>query len=277
MDKVGDMLWASDELKAMVEAAQAAGAGLRRHFAHLSGLGVRAKSGPADLVSIADEEAERITRAILSKARPGYAFLGEEGGAVGGSGGDAGHTWIVDPLDGTTNFLFGSPLWGVNVALAREGQVVAGVTWLPMLDELYVAEQGKGCWLNGHRIHVSARGTLIEAVLACGIPFAGKPDHPLFAREMALLSADVAGIRRTGACAVDMAWVAAGRWDAYWERALNAWDMAPGVILVQEAGGVATAVDGSPLDLHGQNVCVSNGALHPLLVEVLNRARDGDA
>jgi len=277
VDDVGDMVWASDELKAMVEAAQAAGAGLRRHFADLSALGIRAKSGPADLVSIADEEAERTTRAILSKARPGYAFLGEEGGAVGGSGDDAGHTWIVDPLDGTTNFLFGSPLWGVNVALAREGQVVAGVTWLPMLDELYVAEQGKGCWLNGQRIHVSRRGTLIEAVLACGIPFAGKPDHPVFAREMALLSADVAGIRRTGACAVDMAWVAAGRWDAYWERALNAWDMAPGVILVQEAGGMATAVDGSPLDLHGQNVCVSNGAIHPALVDVLERARDGAA
>ena len=114
-------------------------------------------------------------------------------------------------------------------------------------------------------------------MLACGIPFAGKPDHPVFAREMALLSANVAGIRRTGACAVDMAWVAAGRWDAYWERALNAWDMAPGVILVQEAGGTATAVDGSPLDLHGQNVCVSNGAVHGVLIEALNQARDGHA
>ncbi|WP_024867571.1 inositol monophosphatase family protein [Pseudoxanthomonas suwonensis] len=265
------MLQASDELKAMVEAAQAAGAGLKAHFARLSELGVRAKSGPADLVSIADEEAERTTRAILARARPDYAFLGEEGGAVDGR--DAGHTWIVDPLDGTTNFLFGNPLWGVNVALAREGKVVAGVTWLPMIDELYVAEQGKGAWLNGQRIHVSSRGTLIESVLACGIPFAGKPDHPVFAREMALLSAHVAGIRRTGACAVDMAWVAAGRWDAYWERALNAWDMAPGVILVEEAGGVATAVDGTALDLHGQNVCVSNGAVHASLVEVLERAR----
>src|SRR3546814_5252337 len=122
-----------------------------------------------------------------------------------------------------------------------------------MLDEFYVAELGGGAWCNEQRIHVSARGRLVEAVLACGIPFAGKPDHPLFAREMALLTEATAGIRRTGACSVDMAWVAAGRWDAYWERALMAWDMAPGVILVQEAGGVATSVDGSPLDLHGGN------------------------
>ncbi|HWU71800.1 MAG TPA: inositol monophosphatase family protein [Pseudoxanthomonas sp.] len=266
------MLEPSRDLLAIIEAAQAAGAGLRKHFGKLSELGVRSKNGPADLVSIADEEAERTTGSILAKARPDYGFLGEEGGEFGGR--DDANTWIVDPLDGTTNFLFGSPLWGVNIALAREGQVVAGVTYLPMLDEFYAAEQGKGCWLNGQRIHVSARGALIEAVLACGIPFAGKPDHPLFAREMALLSPGVAGIRRTGACAVDMAWVAAGRWDAYWERALNAWDMAPGVILVQEAGGVATAADGTPLDLHGQNVCVSNGAVHAALVDVLQRARN---
>ena len=265
------MLEPSRDLQAMIEAAQAAGAGLQKHFGKLSELGIRSKSGPADLVSIADEEAERTTRAILAKARPGYGFLGEEGGAFGGS--DDACTWIVDPLDGTTNFLFGTPLWGVNVALVREGEVIAGVTHLPALGETYVAEQDKGCWLNGQRIHVSGRGTLIEAVLACGIPFAGKPDHPVFAREMALLSADVAGIRRTGACAVDMAWVAAGRWDAYWERALNAWDMAPGIILVREAGGVATSVTGDRLDLHGQNVCVSNGAVHAALIEQLNLAR----
>ena len=264
---------ASSELNGMVDAAMAAGEGLLRRYAQLSELEVQTKAGPTDLVSIADQEAENTVRTLLAVARPSYSFLGEEGGSGGGS--DQSQRWIVDPLDGTTNFLFGCPLWGVNVALARAGQVVAGVTYLPMLDELYVAEQGKGCWLNNSRVRVSASAELIEAVLACGIPFAGKPDHPLFAREMGLLSASVAGIRRTGACAVDMAWVACGRWDAYWERALNAWDMAPGVILVQEAGGIASAVDGSELDLHGQNVCVSNGAVHARLVEVLERARTG--
>ncbi|NZA26892.1 inositol monophosphatase [Luteimonas sp. SJ-92] len=260
----------SSELQAMIEAAQAAGEGLRRRFGQLSELAVRAKSGPADLVSIADEEAERTIHALLARARPAYAFLGEEGGASGGA--EAAQTWIVDPLDGTTNFLFGCPLWGVNIALAREGEVVAGVTYLPALGELFVAERGAGAWLNGRRIRVSARARLIESVLACGIPFAGKPDHAVFAREMALLSGEVAGIRRTGACAVDMAYVAAGRWDAYWERALNAWDMAPGAILVREAGGAVSGVGGAALDLDGGNVCVSNGAIHAVLLERLAAA-----
>ena len=264
------MLDVSDELKAMIEAAQAAGEGLLQRFGQLAELGVRTKTGPADLVSIADEEAERTTREILGKAQPSFGFLGEEGGAIDGS--DDGQIWIVDPLDGTTNFLFGTPLWGINVALAREGEVVAGVTWLPALKEMFVAAKGEGAWLNGQRIHVSTRHRLVDSVLACGIPFAGKPDHPVFAREMALLSAEVAGIRRTGACSVDMAYVAAGRWDAYWERSLNAWDMAPGVILVREAGGVATSATGAALDVHDGNVCVSNGAIQAALIERLNAA-----
>jgi myo-inositol-1(or 4)-monophosphatase len=259
----------SRDLEAMIDAARRAGAGLRRHAGMLPELQARTKSGPADLVSQADEEAERTVRERLAAARPRYGFLGEEGGAIAG---DDAHTWIVDPLDGTTNFLFGTPLWGVNIALAREGEVIAGVTFLPMLDEMYVAEQGQGAWLNGERIHVSTRSRLVDSVLSCGIPFAGKPDHPVFAREMALLTERVAGIRRTGACSVDMAWVAAGRWDAYWERALNAWDMGPGVILAREAGGIATAVDGGALRLEDGNVCVASAAIHPLLLEVLRAA-----
>ncbi len=264
------MLEPSRELQVMIEAAQAAGEGLLKRFARLQELQVQTKRGPTDLVSIADQEAEATVRARLAAAQPRYAFLGEEGGVGGGS--DASQLWIVDPLDGTTNFLFGCPLWGVNVALAREGRVVAGVTYLPVLNELFVAETGRGSWLNGQRIRVSQRAELIASVLACGIPYADKPDHPVFVREMALLSDQVAGIRRTGACAIDMAYVAAGRWDAYWERALNAWDMAPGVILVEEAGGRASSVTGQTLDLHAGNVCVSNGALHEVLVERLNLA-----
>lgn len=260
----------SPELSAMIDAAQAAGHGLLRRFSQLSDLVIRAKSGPADLVSVADEEAEQTTRTILSRFRPDYAFLGEEGGQIGGR--DASHSWIVDPLDGTTNFLFSCPLWGVNVALARDGEVVAGVTYIPVMEEMFVAEKGRGAWLNGRRIHVSNRATLGEAVLSCGMPFAGKPDHPVFAREVALLSADISGLRRTGACAVDMAYVACGRWDAYWERALNAWDMAPGLILASEAGGTVSNVRGDRLDLHGQNVCISNGHIHNALVDRLNQA-----
>jgi len=264
------MQHASSELKLMIQAAQAAGQGLLQRFGQLGELGVRTKTGPADLVSIADEEAERTVREILGKARPTFSFVGEEGGTSRGS--DDAQAWIVDPLDGTTNFLFGTPLWGINVALEREGEVVAGVTWLPALREMFVAEQGGGAWLNSEAIHVSARHRLVDSVISCGIPFAGKPDHPVFAREMALLSERTAGIRRTGACSVDMAYVAAGRWDAYWERALNAWDMAPGVILVREAGGVASSVTGGLLDIHGGNVCVSNGHIQGALMEQLSRA-----
>ena len=260
----------SSELQAMLEAAEAAGHGLLKRFGEIGQLQVRTKSGPADLVSIADEEAERTIRGILAKARPAYGFVGEEGGSSAGT--DRADNWVIDPLDGTTNFLFGTPLWGVNVALVRDGEVVAGVSWLPALGEMYAAEQGGGAWLNGERIHVSTRHRLVDSVLACGIPFAGKPDHPVFAREMALLTTLTSGTRRTGACCVDMAYVAAGRWDAYWERALNAWDMAPGVILVREAGGVATSVTGGHLDVYGNNICVSNGAIQDALMAHLNQA-----
>ncbi len=261
----------SDDLKTMIEAAKAAAAGLECRFAQLSDLTVRAKSGPADLVSIADEEAEQTAHRILTAARPDYGFLGEEGGARGGD--RSGRQWIVDPLDGTTNFLFGTPLWGVNVALAQDGDVIGGVIFLPMLNELYVAEKGQGAWLNGRRIFVSPRATLEEAVLGCGIPFNGKPDHPVFAREMARLTPRVAGIRRTGAASVDLAWVAAGRWDSYWERCTSAWDMAPGVVLVREAGGQVTGVDGAPIDIHAGHVCATNGAIHDALIHELNAAK----
>ena len=254
----------------MIAAAEAAGAGLLKRFGALATLDVRAKGGPTDWVSIADEEAEDTVRSALSRARPDFAFLGEEGGASGG--GDASNLWVVDPLDGTTNFLFGAPIWGVTIAHVREGAPIAGVTFLPALNELYVAEQGKGAWLNGRRTFVSKRATLLETVLACGIPFADKPDHPLFAAEMALLTSEVAGIRRTGAGAVDLAWVAAGRWDAYWERVIKPWDMGAGIILVREAGGAATGANGKPLDLHGGHVCVSNGLVHEALIAKLNQA-----
>lgn len=264
------MLSPSTDLKAIIEAATAAGKVLERHFSRLAELAIRSKSGPADLVSAADEEAEKTTRSILAKACPSYGFLGEEVGHVKGS--DDANTWIVDPLDGSTNFLFGAPLWGVNIALQREDRIVAGATYIPVLGEMYVAESGQGSWLNGRRIKVSNRPALIDAVLACGIPMNGKPFQDVFVREMALLTPRVAGVRRTGACSVDMAWVAAGRWDAYWERLTFPWDTAPGVLLVREAGGTAARVTGAALHVDASDVCVSNGLIHDALVTQLNAA-----
>lgn len=265
---------ASRFLPVMVDAARKAGEGLQADFRQLSALEVRTKAGPSDLVSIADENAERICRSILCASEPDFQFMGEESG--GPDTAADGLVWIVDPLDGTTNFLYGNPLWGVNVALARDGEVIAAVTFIPELNELYTAALGGGAHLNKAPISVSARSDVSESLLSCGMPFAGKPFQAEFVREMEMLAPKVAGIRRTGACAVDMAWVASGRWDAYWERYTNAWDMAPGVLLVQEAGGRVTNVRGQTLDIFANNVCVSNGHIHSQIINILNKATQNE-
>ncbi|TNE64379.1 MAG: inositol monophosphatase [Alphaproteobacteria bacterium] len=259
-------------LGAMIAAARAAGQGLLEDQKNLAGLQVRRK-GPADPVSQADERAEQTLRRHLLAYEPGYGFLGEEGGHSAGRDPD-GHLWIVDPLDGTANFLCGTPLFGVNVALARHGEVVAGVIYLPALNEMYSACKGGGAFLNGKPIRVSTRAKLAETQLACGIPFAGKPDHDLYAREMAVLTPQVGGIRRTGAASVDLAFVAAGRWDAYWERCTSAWDMAPGVILASEAGGRFCDPSGAPWRLDAGAVLTSNGHVHDALLACLKAAEE---
>lgn len=253
-------------LATMIDAAVAAGDGLREDFLQLGSLEIERKIGP-DPVSAADLRAEATLQQALSSAFPDYGFLGEEGGLVGGSDDD--HMWIVDPLDGTANFLCGLPLFAVNVALVRNGKVMAGVTHMPMLGETFWAEKGGGAWLNGNRIFVSGQTELIRSVLAVGIPFAGKPRHEQFFAEMERLTPNVLGIRRLGAAAVDMAYVACGRFDAYWEQSLNAWDMAAGVVIVEEAGGIVTDTLGRPLDLHGGTVLASTPKLHAEMVSVL--------
>jgi myo-inositol-1(or 4)-monophosphatase len=253
-------------LEAMIGAARIAGDGLREDFVKVSSLEISRKIGP-DPVSAADLRAEKALQDALSAAYPDYGVLGEEGGLVAGS--DENFTWVVDPLDGTANFLCGLPLFAVNVALVRSGKVVAGVTHLPMLDETFWAERGGGAWLNGQPIHVSGQSELIRSILAVGIPFAGKPRHAQFVAEMERLTPNVLGLRRLGAAAVDMAYVACGRFDAYWEQSLNAWDMGAGVVIVEEAGGVVTDTRGRPLDLEGGTVLASTPALHSELVAAL--------
>ena len=253
-------------LKVMIEAATAAGEGLQEDFARLSSLEIEYKLGP-DPVTAADRRAEATVRKMLSDARPDYGFLGEEGGLVPGRDDD--HLWIVDPLDGTVNFLFGLPVFAVNIALARRGKVIAGVTHLPVLKETFWAEEGSGAWLNGRRISVSDRRGLINAVLGVGIPFAGKPRHEQFLAEMERLTPNVTGIRRLGAGAIDMAYVACGRFDAYWEQSVSAWDMAAGIVIVEEAGGIVTDTLGQPIDFHGGTVLASTPQLHSELLKAL--------
>jgi myo-inositol-1(or 4)-monophosphatase len=259
-------------LKVMIDAARKAGRKLSRDFGEVEQLQVSRK-GPADFVSAADLRAEQTLFEELNKARPGYSFLGEEKGLVEGS--DKTHRWIVDPLDGTTNYLHGIPHFAVNVALEREGQIVAAVTHNPVTGDTYWAERGKGAFNNDKRLRVAARRKLDDALLATGIPFMGKPGHGQFLKELHQFAPRVAGVRRFGSAALDLAWVAAGRYDGYWERDLKAWDVAAGVLLVTEAGGMVTAVDGGALDLNAPTICAANLELHPVLVERLKAAGAG--
>ena len=258
-------------VKVMIEAARKAARGLRRDFGEVAELQV-SKKGPADFVTAADMKAEQTLVDELSKSRPGYGFLAEERGLVEGT--DKSHTWIIDPLDGTTNFLHGIPHFAINIALERaEAGVVAAVTYNPVTDELFWAEKGKGAFLNNEkRLRVAARRDLSGALLATGIPFEGRPGHAQFLKELHQMTARVAGVRRFGSAALDIAWVAAGRYDGYWERNLSPWDLAAGVLLMTEAGGKVSTADGEGDPLKANSVIASNMELHPLILERLRAA-----
>ena len=256
-------------LKVMSDAVRKAAKGLTRDFGELGELQV-SKKGPADYVSAADIKAEQVLFDALTTARPGYRFLGEERGMIEGT--DKTHTWIADPLDGTTNFLHAIPHFAVTVALERAGQIVAGVTFNPISNELYWAERGKGCYLNDKRLRVAARREIGEAVFATGIPFMGKPGHAQFLKELHQVAQKVSGVRRFGSAALDMAYVAAGRFDGFWERGLGRWDMAAGVLLITEAGGVVSDADGGEDPLAAGTICVANSELHGQLLERLRAA-----
>src|SRR4051812_40461953 len=238
-------------MNVMVKAARRAGRSLKRDLGEIENLQVSMK-GPANFVSLADKRAEEMLYTDLNKARPGYGFLGEEGGNRDGT--DKSHTWIIDPLDGTTNFLHGIPQFAVSIGLAREGQVIAGLIYNPANDELYMAEKGSGAFLNDPRLRVAGRKQLNECVIACGLPHIGRGDHELSRMEMTELQPKVAGLRRFGAASLDLAFVAAGRLDGYWERNLQPWDIAAGLILIKEAGGTVG-------DLHGGDVLATGNVV----------------
>ncbi len=256
----------SATINVMVKAARRAGRSLKRDLGEIEHLQVSLK-GPANFVSLADKRAEEILYQDLAKARPGYGFIGEEGGTREGT--DKSHTWIVDPLDGTTNFLHGIPQFAISIGLAREGTVIAGVIYNPANDELYIAERGKGAFLNDQRLRVAGRRKLNECVIACGLPHIGRGDHEQFRQEMIAIQDRVAGLRRFGAASLDLAFVAAGRLDGYWERNLSPWDIAAGQIMVKEAGGTVSDVD-TPGDalVTGSVVC-GNEFVHGELVKIL--------
>ena len=256
-------------LNVMIAAARKAARALKRDFGELEKLQVSLK-GPANFVTAADKRAEETIYAELAKARPGYCFLGEEGGRRDGA--DKSHTWIVDPLDGTTNFLHGIPQFAISIALEREGAVVAGLVYNPASEELFLAEKGKGAFLNDQRIRVAARKRLADSVIACGLPHIGRGDLALAKKELGAMQEQVAGLRRFGAAALDLAWVAAGRLDGYWERDLKPWDMAAGLCLIREAGGYVSDVTGGDDIFATGHVVAGNETIQKELVRVLKDA-----
>lgn len=256
----------SANITVMVAAARKAGRALIRDFNEVEHLQVSVK-GPGNFVSAADRRAEEIIFNELSKARPGFGFLMEERGEVKGT--DASHRFVVDPLDGTTNFLHGIPLFAISIALVKDGLPVAGVVYNPVMDELYVAERGQGAYFNERRMRVAARKRFADAVIGCGIPHQARGDHAKFRRELEAVQSQVAGLRRTGAAAIDMAWVASGRFDGFWERDLSAWDLAAGIVLVQEAGGFVTDLDGDMEILTKGTVAAGNYDIHGALLGAL--------
>jgi len=255
-------------MNVMVQAVMKAGRGLARDFGEVQNLQVSVK-GPGDFVSQADLRAEQVLRAELERARPDYGFLLEEGGEVAGK--DAQHRWIIDPLDGTTNFLHGFPHFAISVALERQGQLVAGVIFNPATDELYTAEKGAGAFLNDRRLRVAGRRNLTDSIIGCGVPHLGRGDHGRFLVQLRHVMGETVGIRRAGAASLDLAYVAAGRLDGYWEEWISPWDMAAGILLVREAGGFVSDLSGGA-DMFGRgDVVAGNEAIQKALLAAVNK------
>ena len=250
----------------MTAAAQKAARGLKRDFGEVEQLQVSRK-GPSDFVSAADVKAEKVLRQELLKARPRFGFLLEEGGEIKGE--DGHHRWIIDPIDGTTNFLHGIPHFAISIGLEMDGEIIAGLVFNPIVDEMYYAEKGKGAFLNDRRLRVSARDSLADALLATGIPFRGRPGHAPFLAELERVMPQVAGVRRAGTASLDLAYVAAGRYDGYWEKGLQPWDVAAGILLVREAGGFVSDFDGTKEDLAKGHLVAANAKLHKPILDLL--------
>lgn len=257
-------------MNVMTAAVLKAGRGLKRDFGEIENLQVSVK-GPGDFVSAADHRAEKVLFEELSRARPGYGFLMEEGGSVEGS--DKTHRWVIDPLDGTSNFLHGIPTFAVSVGLEREGQVVGGVVYNPATDDMFIGEKGQGAYHNNRRMRVSARRSLSESMVACGIPaLAALPRHERFKVELAAVMGKTGNVRRFGAASLDLAFVAAGRCDGYWERGIQPWDIAAGLLLVRESGGFVSDLSGGSEMFAKSEICAGNEFVHKALLDVVKKA-----
>ena len=259
----------SANLNVMMKAARAAARSLVKDFREIENLQVSSKSA-GDFVSRADIAAEKIIRDMLTEARPAYGWLGEESSEVAGE--DPTRRWVVDPLDGTTNFLHGLPHFAVSIALEHRGKIVSGVVYDPAKDEMFVAEKGAGAWMNDSRIRVSDRRHMSESLYATGLPFSGRADLPDTLKDLAQLLPACAGVRRWGAAALDLAYVACGRYDGFWERNLKLWDIAAGLIIAREAGAIVEGVTPQTTPEETGDVLCANSIQFESLAKVIRRA-----
>lgn len=254
-------------LNVMVTAVTKAGRSLTRDFGEIENLQISLK-GPGDFVSAADIKAEKTLRDALNKARPGYSFLMEEAGVIDNG---SEHRWIIDPLDGTTNFLHGNPMFAVSLALESRGELVAGVIYNPITEELFTAEKGRGAFMNDRRLRVAARTAMDECLICSGIPALNRKGHGVALWEQRNIMTGVAGIRATGSAALNLAYTAAGRFDGYWESGLQPWDVAAGMLMVREAGGYVSEPDPKASIYETGRIVAGNEAVHRNLREILNR------
>lgn len=257
-------------INVMEAAARKAARGLLRDFGEVEQLQVSRK-GPADFVSQADTKAERILQEELLKARPDWGFRLEEGGLIEGK--DPDFRWIIDPLDGTTNFLHGVPHFAISIGLEQRGEPIAGLILDPVKDEMFFAEKGQGAYLNKQRLRVSGRTRLRESLMATGLPFHGKTGHERATAEVAAIMPEVAGIRRMGAAALDLAYVAAGRYEGYWEWGLSPWDVCAGIAIAREAGALVSEIDGGAKVLEGHSILAANDQLYEPIRDILRKAQ----
>lgn len=254
-------------LNVMAAAAQKAAKRMVRDFGEVENLQV-SKKGPADFVSMADKKAEETLVKELGKARPDYGFILEENANIEGK--DTSNTWVIDPLDGTTNFLHGIPHFAISIALVRDADVFAGVIYNPATDEMYWAEKGQGAFLNGRRLRVSARADMSECLFATGIPFLGKEkDDDRYLERIHAVTSVSSGIRRFGSAALDLAYVAAGRYDGYWEAGLQPYDIAAGIALVREAGGFVSDIFGKKNMLDNGSIVAATDKMHAPLLKLI--------
>lgn len=249
----------------MIRAAEKAAKGLLRDFNEVEHLQISRK-GPGDFVTAADKRSEEVIFAELQKARPDYSFMMEETGQVKGK--DADNVWIIDPLDGTHNFMHGVPHWSISIALEHKGQIMAGLVFDPTKDELFTAEKGTGAWLRNKRLRVSGRSNLEQCMINYGQPVQNKEAKEIFYRELQAVQS-YAMVRRFASAALDMSYVAAGRIDAYWERGIKPWDVAAGVLIVKEAGGFVSSIDNDDNPVCSGNLVTGNPQVHSDLRKIL--------